>query len=238
MMRTPVSMKPAGCRGRWRALHELGWRFLLCGSLLVGGTLPPAALALASAPPTPPAPPPAPPPALKAWVLKTRDNEGAPFIVIDKRRARLWLFDAAGQALGDTPVLLGLARGDISVPGIGERPMNQIRPEERTTPAGRFRAEAGHNADGEDIFWIDFDAAVSMHRVRATNPAERRLQRLSTPTPDDNRISYGCINVPAPFYDQRIRPAFSRRAGVVYVLPETLPAEALFTPRQKTPGAP
>lgn len=55
-------------------------------------------------------------------------------------------------------------------------------PHERTTPAGRFLAEAGRNADGDDIFWVDYDVAVSMHRVRAHVPAERRLQRLASPT--------------------------------------------------------
>jgi len=168
--------------------------------------------------------------AMVQWVLQSGDNEGAPFIVIDKRHARLSLYDAQGRAIGHTPVLLGLARGDASVPGIGERPMELIQRHERTTPAGRFIAEPGRNASGEDIFWIDYDAAVSMHRVRAANPAERRMQRLATPTAADNRISYGCINVPAAFYDSRIRPAFAHGRGVVYLLPETMAMAALFTP--------
>jgi hypothetical protein len=124
------------------------------------------------------------------------------------------------------------------VPGIGERAMKDIRPHERTTPAGRFIAEAGRNADGEDIFWIDYGAAVSMHRVRATKPAERRLQRLATATPTDNRISYGCINVPALFFNERIGPTLSRQRAVVYVLPETQPVQVLFLPHRQTPGAP
>jgi hypothetical protein len=144
----------------------------------------------------------------------------------------LWLFSAAGEALGDTPVLLGLARGDDSVPGIGERAMKDIQPHERTTPAGRFVAEAGRNADGEDIFWIDYNAAVSMHRVRASNPVERRLQRLATATPADNRISYGCINVPVKFYNQRIQPTLNHQHAVVYILPETMAAQALFRPHK------
>jgi hypothetical protein len=167
--------------------------------------------------------------AVLRWVRQSQDNEGAPFIVIDKRQARLWLFDARGSLLGDTPVLLGLARGDASVPGIGEREMADIQRHERTTPAGRFIAEPGVNASGEDIFWIDYDAAVSMHRVRAVNAAERRLQRLASPSVADNRISYGCINVPAAFYDRRIRPLFLSGRGVVYVLPEQVPLRRLFS---------
>ena len=162
------------------------------------------------------------------WILRSTDNASAPFAIIDKRQAHLWLFDGQGQRIGSSPVLLGAARGDESVPGIGERPLKAVLPHERTTPAGRFAAEPGRNIMGEDIFWVDYDAAVSMHRVRATNPAERRLQRLASATPADNRISYGCINVPAAFYDRRIVPLFKGGAGLIYLLPETAPLGELF----------
>lgn len=191
-----------------------------CGALLL------AACAAATAAQVPPLSPDA--RMLVRWVLGAQDHHGAPFAVIDKRLARLWLYDGQGRPAGSTPVLLGLAHGDTSVPGIGERPMKEIQPHERTTPAGRFVAEPGVNTGGEDIYWVDYDAAVSMHRVRATNPAERRLQRLASPTPADNRISYGCINVPAAFYDRHIRALFGRKGGVVYLLPEQLLLQQVF----------
>ena len=130
--------------------------------------------------------------------------------------------------MGSSPVLLGLARGDDSVPGIGERKMSEIKPVERTTPAGRFKVEPGRNVQGEDIVWIDYDAAVSMHRVRTANKADRRLERLATPIVADNRISYGCINVPASFYDQYIKPTLGTADGLVYVLPETRSIDVQF----------
>ncbi len=148
----------------------------------------------------------------------------------DEKTATVYVFDAAATLTGSTPVLLGAATGDDSVPGIGERPIADVRPEERTTPAGRFIAERGRNAQGEDVVWVDYDAAVSMHRVRANNPKERRLERLATPTADDNRISYGCINVPAAFYDAQIRPIFAKHVAVVYVLPEVKSLHQVFGP--------
>ena len=165
---------------------------------------------------------------LAAWIRATGDNQTKPFALIDKKMATLHVFDAAGASRGSSPVLLGLAVGDDSVPGIGERKMSEIRPEERTTPAGRFASEAGRNLQGEDIVWIDYDAAVSMHRVRSGNKAERRLQRLATPTVADNRISYGCVNVPAAFYDALIKPVFGMQSAVIYVLPETRSVGAVF----------
>jgi hypothetical protein len=170
--------------------------------------------------------------ALLQWVAQSNDNAGAPFMVIDKKQARLWVFDGQGRQHDSSPVLLGLARGDHTVPGIGERPVADVKPHERTTPAGRFRLEPGRNLSGEDILWVDYDAAVSMHRVRATNARERRLERLATPTPADNRISYGCINLPAAFYDQVVSPVFTRTSGFVYLLPETRPLGAVFPTTQ------
>jgi hypothetical protein len=161
-------------------------------------------------------------------VVAQGDHGGRSFVVIDKPSARLSVFDATGRLLDSAPVLLGLATGDRSVPGIGERPLADIRREERTTPAGRFVAEPGRNLSGEDIVWVDYDAAVSLHRVRPLDPSERRLQRLASPTPADNRISYGCVNVPVAFYERWVKPAFATPGGVVYVLPEREPMARVF----------
>lgn len=165
------------------------------------------------------------------WVVHSGDNQGQPFAIIDKTDAKLFVFYPQGKLHGASPILLGGAKGDDSVPGIGTRKIKDIRPEERTTPAGRFVIEAGRNTQGEDIFWVDYDAAVSMHRVRATNPKERRLERLATPTPADNRISYGCINVPVAFFNTVVNPVFQGSKGIVYVLPETRPARTVFGPQ-------
>ena len=162
------------------------------------------------------------------WVAATDDSAGATFVVIDKRAALLYAFDGQARLLATSPVLLGSALGDETVPGIGDRPIALVRPEERTTPAGRFVAERGRNTRGEDVVWVDYDAAVSIHRVVTAVPAERRLDRLASPTAADNRISYGCINLPAAFYESHIRPAFARQTGIVYILPEVATMQQVF----------
>lgn len=165
---------------------------------------------------------------LAHWVVETGDNAGMAFVVIDKKAAQLHLFDAAARLSASTPVLLGSAQGDDTVPGIGLRPIEEVRPEERTTPAGRFLGIRGRNHTGEDVVWVDHDAAVSMHRVRTTQPRERRLQRLASPSVADKRISYGCINVPAAFFDAHIAPTFATRRAVIYVLPEQKTLQQVF----------
>lgn len=151
-----------------------------------------------------------------------------PFVVIDKRAARLHVFDAQARPVDNTAVLLGSATGDDSAPGVGNKPLSQVLPEERTTPAGRFAGQRGRNLGGEDIVWIDYDAAVSMHRVRANNPKEHRLQRLASETAEDNRISFGCVNIPAAFFDTHIAPTFATQRAMVYVLPELKSLQAVF----------
>lgn len=163
-----------------------------------------------------------------AWVKGQRDLVGRPFVVLDKRLAHAWVFDANARLAGATPVLLGSAKGDDSVPGIGEKPIGSILPHERTTPAGRFPLEPGKNAKGERIYWVDYDAAVSMHRVRSANASERRLERLATSDVGDNRISYGCINVPEAFYNEVIDGLFASGKGSIYILPETRPISSLL----------
>lgn len=162
------------------------------------------------------------------WVADSRNAGQSDFVIIDKKHARVYVFDAGARLRGAAPVLLGAAKGDESVPGVGSKPVAEVLPAERTTPAGRFIAERGRNTRGEDVVWVDYDGALSIHRVLTTNAAERRLERLATPTPDDNRISYGCINVPAAFYDAYIRPVFAIRRAVVYVLPEVKTLQQVF----------
>jgi hypothetical protein len=174
--------------------------------------------------------------AVADWVTRSRDNRGLPFIVIDKVAAKVFVFDAQGVILGAAPALLGLGRGDDSIPGIGQRKLATIRPEERTTPAGRFEAALGNDFD-QDILWVDYETSLSLHRVIVGKAADRRHARLASPTPSDNRISYGCINVPARFYDDVVAPAFKGTVGIVYILPEARPIEAVFAMRPKAAAA-
>ena len=162
------------------------------------------------------------------WVADSGDSKGLPYLILDKRDARLFVFAADGRLIDTSPVLLGAAPGDDSVEGIGTRPMDQVRPEEKTTPAGRFVAEAGRNAAGEEVVWVDYAAAVSMHRVRLVDPKERRLERLASPDPAQRRISYGCINVPVAFFESVVWPLLRTTRAVAYVLPETRGVDEVF----------
>jgi hypothetical protein len=162
------------------------------------------------------------------WVTDSGDNRNAPFVIVDKMGARAYAFDRSGKLLGAAPVLLGLAKGDDNPPGVGDKPLSAMRVDERITAAGRYVGELGYNLRGDDVLWVDYDAGLSLHRVLTNNRKERRAHRLATPTTLDNRVSYGCINVPVKFFEQVIEPAYRDTKGMVYVLPETRSAKAVF----------
>jgi hypothetical protein len=165
---------------------------------------------------------------LADWVVDAGDNHRLPFAIVDKVDAKVFVFDKDGQLDGATPALVGLTRGDDTVPGISGRKLSSIRPNERITPAGRFVTALDYNSGGQRILWVDYDAGIALHPVVTTNPKENRLQRLATPTPLDNRISYGCINVSVKFFKNVVTPAFTGTDGIVYILPEVHSIHEVF----------
>ncbi len=165
---------------------------------------------------------------LANWVLDSGDHQNKPFLIIDKKKAKVFVFDAKGKLRGAAPVLLGLALGDNSIPGIGNMALSSIKPNERTTPAGRFVAALGRDPQNKEILWVDYGLGIALHRVTTTLPKERRLQRLDSTDPRERRISYGCINVPIKFYNNVVSPTFTGTNGIVYVLPDTRLVQEVF----------
>jgi hypothetical protein len=162
------------------------------------------------------------------WVSYTRNNRKKAFVLIDKKSAQLYVFGPEGKLKSRTPVLLGKAIGDDTAPGVGNKPLAKMKESEKTTPAGRFVAELGRNTSGTDIIWIDYRSAVSMHRMRQVSAEEHRADRMASPDAGDNRISYGCVNVPAAFYDSVLKPTVAKQGAIVYVLPETRTPQKQF----------
>lgn len=165
---------------------------------------------------------------LAQWVLTTRDHDGRPFVVVDKKDARVHVFAGNGRLIGASVAITGQQPGDHAVPGVGAKAVADILPHERTTPAGRFASEPGRNLTGDAVVWFDYDEGLAIHRVRNDAGYERRRAKLASPTPADNRDSYGCVVVPDDFFDRVVLPTLGRGHGVVYVMPETQPLQALI----------
>lgn len=107
--------------------------------------------------------------------------------------------------------LSGLAVGDDSQPGIGDKPART--PNSRTS-CGSTTTQ--HLRSTRSL------------QVRPRNAAPHASPRLASPNPKDRRISFGCINLPPNFYDRVLGPAVRRTGAIVYILPEIRQAQEVF----------
>jgi len=163
-----------------------------------------------------------------AWVAASRDHRGHAYAIVDKKAARLYVFTPQAKLAGASPVLLGLAVGDRSSPGVGGLPPARIPAAERTTPAGRFATEPGTNLEGDAVVWFDYDAGLAIHRLRP-NAAERaRNRRLANDDPRAHRVSAGCVVVPVAFYESVVLKWLGHGRGMLYVLPEVERVDEVF----------
>ena len=156
---------------------------------------------------------------LAGWAVAANDSHGYPFAILDKAAAQILVFGGDGRLRGAAPALFGSAVGDHTAPGIAGLALREIPGRDRTTPAGRFVGGYGPSLDAGRVLWVDYDSAVSIHPTATGVPAEQRAERLASASPDDNRVTHGCINVSPEFYAQIIQPTFEK-GGVFYILPD------------------
>ena len=171
---------------------------------------------------------------LSDWIIATEDNQNLPFIIIDKKETKVFVFHSDGKLYGSTVALVGTTIGDDLLPGVGKKKIADIHIEERTTQAGRFEAQLGQNLSHSGMLWIDYDSGLSMHPVVTSNAYEHRLLRLASIETADHRITYGCINVSDNFYKEFVDSSFKNGGGIVYILPEQHSILKIFGPQAYT----
>ena len=172
------------------------------------------------------------------WIHQKGDDHGRPFVIVDKKAARIYVFGAGGTLVGMSSTILGQSRGDIPVPGAGQKNPVNLLPDERKTPAGRFESQPGRNLHGEPVVWVDYDTGIAIHRVRPGISQMQRTASLATEDPNDKRLSLGCVVVPEQFFLSVVLPTLGHVHGTIYVLPEDGPVQAMFNePKAGTPVA-
>ena len=165
-------------------------------------------------------------------VNETSDNGGRPFIIADKKAGKLYLMNAEGKVVDTAPALFGKDSSDAART-------------DRATGAGKYdltynrdqRLPSGYEGSVQSFDTGTNGETFAIHRVIDIK-GENRSGRLASATARDNRITHGCINVPAEFYNKHLD---GELGAVLYVLPETANWQgSLYQPtaRQAMQGAP
>jgi hypothetical protein len=143
----------------------------------------------------------------------------------------MYVFNNQNELEGSAPVLLGQTMGDF--PNMSD-PDNDIALN-ATTPAGRYRVgmkkyvseEATATYNGRFLYIINVNSSFNGRgegslAIHMAYPGEysQRMAALDTPTPDDNLMSWGCINLRPADYDKFIKPNFGVRHKVLFILPD------------------
>jgi hypothetical protein len=135
----------------------------------------------------------------KAYYLQEIKNK-KPFILVDKPTATAYVYSSNGSLVKSFPVLLGSEVGD------GKNVYGKVK----LTTAGRFILSDYINDDDRKLYKnkIFFLSGASPVAIHITYPGElaERTRRLNTPTVEDNRVSWGCINVSEENFDKFISP--------------------------------
>src|SRR5262245_36882591 len=63
---------------------------------------------------------------LAGWIVATRDSQGYPFAIIDKRNAQILVFGPDGRLRGAAAGLFGSAAGDHTAPGVAGIALREI----------------------------------------------------------------------------------------------------------------
>lgn len=130
-------------------------------------------------------------------------------VVMDKARGELLIVEN-GTVIMRSPALYGKGAGEDE----GE--------DRNVTPAGIFTLQEysanSRQYEGGRVlaFLCQRAGCYVIHPTWNGAPAERRNERLASPSVEDNAISNGCINVPTEFY-QRMSEFLRSRTSVTMV---------------------
>ena len=158
-------------------------------------------------------------------------KSGKWFMVADKPNGMLHVFKEDGSHAISDATLYGKDAGDV----LGK--VSSLEGGPKITPAGKFtmKESPADYAGKTSLILVeskDYSGYIAVHAADVSTPSERRLARLETPTAEDNRISYGCINTKHETFINEIKPNIaSLDGGLIFVLPDATETTAeMFKP--------
>jgi len=171
-------------------------------------------------------------------------GSGKGFMIADKPSGAIHVFDRTGALIDSGPALFGMSAGDQFIEAPDKTDMEAMSVSERITPAGTYRLQQrsvpsypggqvlAFQKDGQDV-GANSSGYVAVHSVWLEKPEQRREERLASTTPDDNKISFGCINTSSQMFLGKILPHVAEfDGGTVFVLPDAVETTAAMFPAQ------
>ena len=153
------------------------------------------------------------------------------FMVADKPNGMLHIFKEDGSHALSDATLYGKDAGDVL------DKVSSLEGGPKITPAGKFtmKESPADYAGKTSLILVeskDHTGYIAVHAADVSTPSERRLARLETPTAEDNRISYGCINTKHDTFIKEIKPHINELdGGLIFVLPDATETTAeMFKP--------
>lgn len=126
-------------------------------------------------------------------------------LIADKKGGSIYVYNNETQQLLSNPALFGKNKADK----VDLTIYDSRKPSANITPAGEFNVMQHFSLRlNEPIisFIRGSHKIAAIHPLWMKNPNQHRPQRLKSKTPDDNRITNGCINVdPDFFYDVLVK---------------------------------
>jgi len=162
-------------------------------------------------------------------------KSGKWFMVADKPNGMMHIFKEDGSHALSDPTLYGKDKGDT----LAET--SSLAGGAKITPAGKFTLQESPDAKfvGNTTLILveskDSTGYIAVHAADTSNLSENRLGRLETPSAEDNRISYGCINTKHDTFVNKIKPNIAKLdGGLIFVLPDAVETTAeMFKPETK-----
>jgi len=158
-------------------------------------------------------------------------KSGKWFMVADKPNGMLHIFKEDGSHFISDATLYGKDKGDVM------EAKSSLEGGAKITPAGKFtmKESPADYAGKTSLILVeskDYSGYIAVHAADVSTPSERRLARLETPTAEDNRISYGCINTKHETFINQIKPHINELdGGLIFVLPDATETTAgMFAP--------
>lgn len=164
---------------------------------------------------------------------RMRANPNKPIAIVDKQMGLTYVIDANGVLAGKSASLTGKTKGDVRSEAAKKTAnVESIAEKDKVTEAGMFDASVKNVPHYGNVITLQiFDNySIAMHPTYLGAPAEQRQARLESATPEDNRISFGCINVPNEFMQNVVFKAIPKgvKSFPIVVIPESKSIQEFF----------